>query len=334
MKTSLISNSLCVRNHMIKNRIVVPAMADFGMTGADGLVNERHINRYAAYAEGGAGLIIIEACSVTRFPENRGTIVLDSDACLQGLSELAKAATKHGTTAIVQIMLTGLSVMPENSIAEISPKKFLQYKADFIAAAVRCKAAGFHGVELHAAHGMYLDEVIETSARTDEYGGSFENRVRLLAELIREIKEACGSSFLVAVRFGNPDYEELIHTASVIETAGADLLDVSTGSERYRDIPSDFLYDGKVYAASLVRKQAQVPVICVGNIFDGQTGEGILRAGYADMIAVGRGHLCDPAWAHKAMAGAAPNGCLRCRHCMWYVDGRKCPAATRREKRL
>lgn len=181
---------------------------------------------------------------------------------------------------------------------------------------------------------MYLDEVIEISTRTDEYGGPFENRVRLLAELIREIKEACGSSFLVAVRFGNPDYEELIHTASVIETAGADLLDVSTGSERYRDIPSDFLYDGKVYAASLVRKQAQIPVICVGNIFDGQTGEGILSAGYADMIAVGRGHLCDPAWAHKAMAGAAPNGCLRCRHCMWYVDGRKCPAVKRREKRL
>lgn len=82
MSTSLISSSLSVGAHTIKNRIVVPAMADFGMTGQDCMVNDRHIRRYAAYAEGGAGLIIIEACSVTRFAENRGTIVLDSDACL------------------------------------------------------------------------------------------------------------------------------------------------------------------------------------------------------------------------------------------------------------
>lgn len=332
MSTSLISSSLSVGVHTIKNRIVVPAMADFGMTGQDCMVNDRHIRRYAAYAEGGAGLIIIEACSVTRFAENRGTIVLDIDACLPGLSALAKALAGNGATALVQIMLTGLSVMPENSIAKISREKFLQYKADFIAAAVRCKAAGFHGVELHAAHGMYLDEVIETSARTDEYGGPFENRIRLLVELIRELKEVCGDSFMVAVRLGNPDYDELKRTASAVGMAGADILDVSTGSEGYRDIPSDFPYDGKVYAASLVKRNAHIPVICVGNIFDGQTGEGILSAGYADMIAVGRGHLCDPAWAHKAMAGEIPNRCLRCRHCMWYIDGRKCPAVRGREK--
>ena len=333
MEIQMLSASLQIGNARIKNRIVVPAMADFGMTEADSLVNERHILRYGSYAKGGAGLIIIEACSVTRFQENRGTIVLDSDACLPGMTRLANVATDHGATVLVQIMLTGLAVMPENSIAEISREKFLKYKADFLSAAIRCQKAGFHGVELHAAHGMYLDEVIESSTRSDEYGGCFENRVRMLVELIHEIKVACGKDFLVAVRFGNPDYQELLKTATAIEQAGADILDVSTGMGRYQNVPIDFPFDEKIYAASLVKNQTQLPVICVGNIVGGQQGEAILKAGYADMIAVGRGHLCDPEWANKALDGVQPNPCLRCRQCMWYMDGRKCPAIKRKEKK-
>ena len=68
-----------------------------------------------------------------------------------------------------------------------------------------------------------------------------------------------------------------------------------------------------------------MPVICVGNIFDGETAERILELGLADMTAVGRGHLCDPAWAGKVLAGKRPFKCLRCRRCLWYIDGRRCP---------
>ena len=319
---NLLSAPLSVGSVSIKNRVVVPAMADFGMTRSDGLVNERHISRYGAYAKGGAGLIIVEACSVARFQENRGTIVLDSDDCLPGMTKLAKATSDNNAVALVQIMLTGLSVMPENSIAKISRERFLKYKADFLAAAIRCQKAGFHGVELHAAHGMYLDEIIETSTRSDEYGGCFENRVRLLEELIREIKAVCGKDFLVAVRFGSPDDLELLKIAAAIEQASADLLDVSTGMGRYQNVPDDFSFDSKIHAAALVKKQTRLAVICVGNIVDGQQGEAILKAGYADLVAVGRGHLCDPEWANKALAGVRPNPCLRCNRCMWYVDGR------------
>lgn len=266
-----------------------------------------------------------------RFQENRGTIVLDDDTCLTGLTKLAKATTGNGAVALVQIMATGLSVMPENSIAEISREKFLRYKADFISSAIRCKKAGFHGVELHAAHGMYLNEIIETSTRNDEYGGCFENRVHLLAELIQEIKTVCGKDFLVAVRFGNSDYSELLKTVTVIEQAGADILDVSTGMRKYQNVPTGFPFDDKIYAASLVKNQTYLPVICVGNIVNGQQGNKILEAGYADMVAIGRGHLCDPEWANKALNGMTPNPCLQCKRCMWYIDGRKCPAIRRRE---
>ena len=74
-------------------------------------------------------------------------------------------------------------------------------------------------------------------------------------------------------------------------------------------------------------------MICVGNIYSGEVAEQILKDGYADFIAVGRGHLCDPEWANVVLAGMTPNPCLLCKSCMWYVDGQKCPAIKRKEKK-
>lgn len=327
---SYLAKPVMINGKEIKNRIVLPAMADFGMTGPDGLVNERHIERYGAYAKGGTGLIIIEACAVTELPETRGTIGLYSSNTLYGLSALAKAAKVNGAVALVQIMNTGLHIMPEKTIAEMSREKFQQYKEDFVTAAKRCKSAGFDGIELHAAHGMYLDQIIETSQRKDEYGGSFENRVRIVVELIQEIKAACGQDFIISVRFGNPNQDELLKTAAAIEKAGADLLDVSTGMHGYPAPSVNFPWDNKIYAAARVKRNAHIPVICVGGVVSGWQAEEILRGGYADMVAVGRGHLCDPEWANKAMRGEEPIPCRRCRNCMWYEDGRKCPAVRQR----
>ena len=305
-------------------------MSDFGTVAPDGLVHQSHIDRYEAYAKGGAGLVIVEACSVLRMPENRDTLCLENDDCIPGMKLLADVIHRYSAAALVQIMLTGLSTMKENRIDEITRTDFLRYKNAFISAALRCQTAGFDGIELHAAHGMYLDEVIETSERMDEYGGSFENRVRLLKELIAEIRKNCWEKFIIAVRFGNSDYEELINTAITIEKAGADILDVSSGIARYSNIPNNFLYDSKIYAASLVKNHVHIPVICVGNIFTGNIGESIIDNEYADMIAVGRGHLSDPAWANKTLAGVPVNQCLQCKNCLWWIDGNLC-AARRKE---
>lgn len=320
-----LSAPIQVNGTEIKNRIAVPPMADFGMTGADGLANQRHVSHYGSFARGGAGLIITEACAVSRMKEPRNTIGLFDDGCIPGMSRIAEAAKQDGAVALVQLMNTGLSIMEEREIARISRGKFLAYKQDFLDAAIRCKKAGFHGVELHAAHGFYLNQILESSTRADEYGGSFENRTRILRELIIEIKDACGKEFLVSVRFGNRNLRELLKTAEAIEKAGGDLLDVSNGSARYRDVPADFPYDGRIYGASLVKKAAGIPVICVGNIVSGEQAEQILESGYADLTAVGRGHLCDPCWAKKVFTGEKPNPCRNCRTCLWYIDGRKCP---------
>ena len=320
-----LAKPLTVRGVTLKNRVVVPPMSDAGVSGDAGAVQERHIQRYAAYALGGAGLIIVEACAVTRMEEPRHTIGLYSDGCIPGLTRLAAAATGQGAVALVQMINTGLSIMPEREIAQISRRQFLQYRDDFVRAALRCKQAGFHGVELHAAHGFYLNQIVETSTRQDEYGGCFQNRVRIIRELIERIKADCGADFLVSVRFGTRNLQELVALAREIESAGGDLLDVSTGRGNYQNIPVSFLFDPRIYAAALVKRAVQIPVICVGNITSGEQAEAILKAGIADLTAVGRGHLCDPAWAGKVLSGERPVPCRRCQTCMWYIDGQKCP---------
>lgn len=330
MEYQLLGSPLTICGKQIRNRIVVPPISDFGVISPDGSVTDRHVKRYDAFAKGGAGLVILEACSVVRMPENRDALCLETDNCIPGMRCISESIHKYSAIALVQIMLTGLSVMRENSIDEISRTDFLRYKEAFISASIRCKAAGFDGIELHAAHGMYLDEVVETSERNDEYGGSFENRSRLLAELIVEIKKSCGKDFIVAVRYGNPNYDELLKITDVIEAAGGDLLDISSGMGYYQNVPSDFVHDRKIYAASLVKKHTHLPVICVGNLFTGDESEKILKDELADLIAVGRGSLADPAWAKKTLAGETPNPCLRCKKCMWYVDGKLCPAEKRR----
>lgn len=326
MEQKLLAAPITIRGIQIKNRIAVPAMADFGMTEEDGTVNERHLERYGAYAKNDAGLVIIEACAVSKMPEPRNTIGIFDDRCISGMTALAKKVKQNGSVSLVQIMETGLCTMAEESIAQISREKFVKYKEDFVTASVRVQKAGFDGIEIHAAHGMYLNEIIETSTRNDEYGGTFENRIRILKELIEEIRKACGSSFLISVRFGNRDLKELVEIAKAIQEAGADLLDVSTGMGRYLETPANFSYDSKIYAASLVKRIANIPVICVGDIMTGQQAEEILEEGISDMIAVGRGFLCDPAWARKALIGEIPNLCRKCRSCQWYIDGRRCPA--------
>ena len=97
----------------VKNRIVVPPMSDFGTVAPDGLVHQSHIDRYEAYAKGGAGLVIVEACSVLRMPENRDTLCLENGDCIPGMKRIADAVHRYPAVTLVQIMLTGLSTMKE-----------------------------------------------------------------------------------------------------------------------------------------------------------------------------------------------------------------------------
>lgn len=116
--------------------------------------------------------------------EPRGTIGLFDDSCLTGL---AKAAKQNGTITLVQIMETGLQIMSETEIAQIITEQFLQYKADFISATMRCQKAGFDGIELHAAHGMYLDQII--TAGTYAANGMGKQSTIIIAVTNKELRD-------------------------------------------------------------------------------------------------------------------------------------------------
>ncbi len=325
MNDVLFSNIL-VNGKSIKNRIVVPALSDFGATGDDCKVNQRHLKHYGALAMGGAGLIITEACVVDPVYKERNVIIVYNDGCIPGMTKLAEECQQNGSVAIVQLVNAGIPYIAEKTMDEITDEAFRHYKQEFVDAAVRCKKAGFVGVELHAAHGFYLNRIIETGQRPEEYGGSIENRTRIVTELIKEIKHLCGEDFIVAVRIGNSNLDELAFTASQIEKAGGDIVDISSGMSKYTK-PDDFPYSDLVYAASVVKKHVSIPVICVGDITTADQARDILTKGYADLTAVGKGHLCDPEWANKALAGIEPYKCKKCKNCMWFIDGAKCPVA-------
>lgn len=322
----MLNSSIRIGSFTLKNRIALPPMATFGMGNPDDSVSESQLSHYAAYAENGNGLVIVEASAVSKMNEPRTTIGLYDDCFIPGLTKLAKAVKQNGAVGIIQLINTGLSIMEENSISEISREKFIKYKNDFVSAAIRCKAAGFDGIELHAAHGFYLDTVIETSDRADEYGGNLENRMRCVREIIKDIRANCGKDFVIGVRLGaSTDISETIAMAKCFEADGADYIHVSFGVNRDITVPEDFRFDKRIYAAKCVIEAISVPVICVGGIKKPEQAEEVLENGYADICAVGTAQLADKHWAEKALRGEAPAPCLGCKECLWWTDGRKCP---------
>lgn len=303
----------------LKNRVIVPPISDFGLCTPQGLVTQRHLEHYRALAQGGAGLVMVEACAVSRVKDpERDPLLLWREDCLPGMRSLAETIHAEGAAAMVQLLHPGLAALSYYGIEDIPAEEMARYAEDFVRAAEVCRQAGFDGAELHAAHGYFLNQVTELTGNHD-----------YLCAIVRTIKARCGDDFTVAVRFGEKNPERLVALAQALEGAGTDLLDVSDGIDRKWDIPAAFPYNRKVWLAKCVKPHVHTPVVAVGRIFDRQTAEGVLQDGCADLAAVGRGHLCDPAWTAKVQAGQTPAPCLQCNPCRWYEDGRLCPGRNR-----
>ena len=172
----------------------------------------------------------------------------------------------------------------------------------FVQAAIRAEKAGFHGVELHAAHGFFLSQMISPihNPQKDEYGGSIDNRMRLILEIIPLIREK--TDLALGLRLGIDSLEEGIEMARTFHKL-VDYLSVSTGAggDTPIEIPDDYPFSPTVYRAERVKSYVRSPVVAVGHIRTGGTARQILTKGIADLIAVGRGMLGDPHWAEKAL---------------------------------
>jgi len=283
---------LTIRGKTVRNRIVMPPMVtNFGV------VSERSIAYYARRAQAEIGLVIVEALGVTRFGD---------ELTAENLAPLAEAIHRGGALAVVQLFLGAgplqRALAPSDSkhargasLAEIEHLVGLMGRAAAI-----CEQAGFDGAEPHGAHGYFLNQFFsaERNRRTDRYGGSLENRMRLGLDCLRAICENTSEGFLKFYRH-TPQargytIEESCQFARRLEEAGLDVLDVS---------PSHDEQSGHAGLAAQLKQAVSIPVIAVGGMEDPELAESALAEGKCDLVAVGRSLLADPDWAVKVKQG-------------------------------
>lgn len=209
----------------------------------------------------------------------------------------------------------------------------------FVSGALRAKASGYDGVELHAAHGYLLEQFLSpyTNHRTDEYGGSLENRLRILTDIIQGIHEKCGDNFPISVRIsvdeclemcGIPakglELEETVQMCKVLETQGVDVLNVSVGMyETVNTVvePNSFAEGWRSHLVKAVKEQVSIPVIGNAVIRHPEFAEKLLEEGYQDFISMGRTFLAEPEWVKKTEEGRTCEirKCICCLYCFETV---------------
>ena len=327
----------------IKNRIVsAPLCTNFAQPL--GLVNERVIKYYTERAKGGVGLFILENSRII-YP--KGTILvhnlrLDDDNYIAGFQELSEALHGYGAKVFQQIndagrqtkvQAVGPSPIPCGflgaPVRELTRKEIWDFVETFSEVAWRVKQAGLDGVEFHGAHGYLINNFLSpyTNKRTDEWGGSFDRRMKFILEIIKRTREKVGPDFPLGMRYSADEFvpggitlDEGIEIACVVEAAGIDVLNVSAGIyESMHAIFDTMRYEEgwRVYMAEAVKKAVKIPVIAVGQIKTPSFAEQVLREGKADFITLGRPFVADAEWAKKAREGREEDirKCISCNHC-------------------
>lgn len=336
-----------IANLTIKNRIVMTAMGTC-LAGSDGQATPEIIQYYETRAKGGVGLIITEVTRVDDIdgkgmPHQLGVTEMKH---IEPLQELSDVVHSYGTRLFVQLQHPGKEGMPQLNAGRplvapsaipnskgIMPRalgleEVRQLVRKFIQGAVIARAGGADGVEVHAAHGYLINQFLSPrhNHREDEYGGTFENRLRFALEIVSGIKQAC-PGFPVSVRIsadefapGGNDLETGVKIAQAMVTAGADAINVSNGlHESGITIMEPYTYaEGwKKHLAKTIRAAVQVPVIAVNTIKSPDTAELLLEEGISDFIGAGRSLLADPEWPNKARDGHPEliRPCVGCMQC-------------------
>ncbi|MBM3235349.1 NADH:flavin oxidoreductase [Candidatus Poribacteria bacterium] len=281
-----------------KNRILMPPMYR-PWSDDSGKVSDKHIAHYRERAEGGVGTIVVETTAVLReYRLSQNNIGIWSDEHIDGLSKIAEVIRKNSALAFIQINHTALN-------RALSLEEITTARNTFVDAAARAEKAGFQGVELHAAHGFLLSQLLSSThnQQKDEYGGTINGRTRLLLEIIPLAREKTKPDFALGVRLGIDTLEEGREIARKLSLL-VDYLSIShgAGGGETIQVPPDYPFSPTVYRAERVKPHVTVPVVAVGGIKTGEMARQILAKGIADLIAVGRGMLADAKWAEKALS--------------------------------
>jgi anthraniloyl-CoA monooxygenase len=328
-----------VRGVLLKNRILVSPMAQY--SAVDGVPGDYHLVHLGARALGGAALVFTEMTCVSAdariTPSCPGMYTPEHTAAwrrivdfVQGQSDakigiqLGHAGPKGSTRAMWDgidqplpdhnwplIAASEAQYLPGVSqLARAATEQDMErVQADFVRATLAACEAGFDWLELHCAHGYLLSSFISplTNRRTDQYGGSLENRCRFPVRVFRAMRAAWPADKPMSVRISAHDWveggitpEDAVGIARLFKEAGADMIDCSSGQVSKQEQP----VFGRMYQtpfADRIRNEAGIPTIAVGSIFEADHANSIIAAGRADLCAVGRPHLADPAWTlHEA----------------------------------
>jgi len=322
---------LQIKGITLKNRIIISPMCQY--SAEDGFANDWHLVHLGSRAVGGASLIIQEATAVS--PEGRissSDLGLWKDEHIDKLSQITSFIKQQGAVAGIQLAHAGRKAstqVPWIGHAEVKPEEggwqtvapsaiaysnkyphplaleaegLEKVKADFVAATVRAVQAGFEVIEIHASHGYLLHQFLSplSNHRDDNYGGSIENRMRLLLEIIDAVKKVLPDNLPLFVRIPGTDWveggwspDDAVVLAKALHEKGADVLDVTTGGLAQEQK----IVVGPAYQlpfASKIKKGTSVLVSSVGMITNAQQAEAIIANGEADMIMIARESLRDP----------------------------------------
>ena len=328
---SKLFTSLKIRDIELRNRLMVSPMCQY--SSKDGFANEWHLVHLGSRAVGGAGLVMCEATSVS--PEGRISINdlgIWNDDHIDYLQVITKFIKDHGSVPGIQLAHAGRKagftapwngerlLTSEEGAWKVTAPSAIPFSAqtanpvampgedieklikNFADAAERAKKAGFHVIEIHAAHGYLIHEFLSplSNKRDDEYGGSFENRIRLLTRIISGIRPVWPEQYPLFVRISTTDWvesgwsiDDSVALVKILKTMGVDLVDCS--SERIIPGVKIPLVPGyQVPLTSRIRQETGIMTAAVGLITEPQLAESILERGDADLIAIGREFLRDP----------------------------------------
>lgn len=330
-KMAVLFSPLTIRGVRLKNRLVVSPMCQY--SSENGYANDWHLVHLGGYAVGGAGLVFTEATAVT--PEGRispDDLGIWEDGQIDGLKRITKFIKTNGSVPGIQLAhagrkasqlspwkgrrtmtleegawpVIGPSAIPykdgepmpqEMSLAEIQEVKFA-----FLKGAERALAAGFEVIEIHAAHGYLLNEFLSliSNQRNDEYGGSFENRCRLLLEIVKDTREKIPASMPLFVRISSTDWvdggwdvDDSVALAKLLKPLGVDVMDCSSGGNaHHQKIDVRPMY--QILFSEKIKKEADIKTTAVGLITNVSQAESILENSQADLILLGRQFLREP----------------------------------------
>ena len=324
---------LALRSIEVPNRIGIPPMCQY--SAEDGMASDWHFVHYGSRAVGGAGLIIVEATAVV--PEGRispADLGLWNDAQIEPLARLAGFMKRQGSVPAIQLghagrkagvgkgweaqralddAAGGWTPVAPSAVAfgegyrlpeALDSEGLRDIVRHFAASTRRAREAGFEAVEIHAAHGYLLHQFLSPLAnrRTDAYGGNFENRTRLLREVVTAVRAEWPDALPLLIRLSATDWieggwsvEETVELCRWLKGNGIDLVDVSSGGMS----PAAVIPAGPGFQtgfAARVRAEAGIATAAVGLITSAQQADHIVRSGQADLVLVGREILRQPQW--------------------------------------